>query len=188
LLSISGCVMLLFTSFVLPTVSRRSKFWMFRVGTLGSIPVVLSMPFVALLNRLVLQHMAPNWHNAILWTLMPLTNILKSVCACFAFGAVMIQVNHSVHDEYLGAVNGLGQSMAALARAVGPAMGGALWSMSTKHHFVYLNFIVAACVFVLCLYLNQLMPASLDFKKRVPKRLRGLKTSGGGGEGPAIFH
>lgn len=188
LLSISGCVMLLFTSFVLPIVSRRSKFWMFRVGTWGAIPVALCFPFVALLNRKVLSALSPSWHSGILWTVLPMVTVLKNVFACFSFGAVMIQVNHSVHDEYLGAVNGLGQSLAALARAIGPALGGALWSVSTKHHFVYLNFIVAACVYLFLLYLNQLMPPSLDFKKKIPKRLRGLKKSGDGGAGAPIFH
>ena len=41
-------------------------------------------------------------------------------------------INNSVFDEALGAVNGLGQSMASLARAIGPAFGGLLWSISEK--------------------------------------------------------
>ena len=44
----------------------------------------------------------------------------------------MIMINNSVFDEALGAVNGLGQSMASLARAIGPAFGGLLWSISEK--------------------------------------------------------
>jgi len=168
LLSISGCVMLVFTSVVLPGLSRHSKFWMFRVGTIGCVPVALSLPFIALLNRVWWSSFSPSVHYVVLWTVLPIVNVLKSVFTCFAFSAVMIQVNHSVYDEYLGAVNGLGQSLAALARAVGPALGGALWSVSTRHHFVYLNFIVAALSFLFCLYLNQLLPASIDFKKKRP--------------------
>lgn len=179
LLSISGCVMLIFTSYFLPIISRRSKFWMFKVGVLGSVPVALSLPFIALLNRNVLSSLSDTAHWWVLWTLLPLVNVCKSVFACLAFGAVMIQVNHSVHDEYLGAVNGLGQSLAALARAIGPALGGALWSLSTRHHFVYLNFIVTAAAFTFCLYLNQLLPPSLDYKKRV----RNAKNAGKAGEG-----
>jgi MFS family permease len=110
---------------------------------------------------------------------------MKSVFTCFAFSAVMIQVNHSVHDEYLGAVNGLGQSLAALARAIGPALGGAMWSISTKHHFVWLNFIVICCSFMVCLYLNQLLPASLDFKKKARKGQRAGDADGMSGEGGA---
>jgi hypothetical protein len=185
LLSISGGVMLLFTSFILPVMSRRSKFWMFRVGTIGVIPVAASMPVIALLNRTVWSHYSPAVHGWLLWTILPTINVLKSVFTCFAFSAVMIQVNHSVHDEYLGAVNGLGQSLAALARAIGPALGGAMWSISTKHHFVWLNFIVICCSFLVCLYLNQLLPASLDFKKKVRNGKQTGDADGTSGEGGA---
>lgn len=44
----------------------------------------------------------------------------------------MIMINNSVFDESLGKVNGLGQSMAALARTIGPALGGLLWSISVE--------------------------------------------------------
>ena len=192
LLSISGCVMLLFTSFVLPVLSKRSKFWMFKVGTIGSIPVTILFPLIALMNRTMWANMGETAHTWLLWTILPLVTVLKSVFVCFAFSAVMIQVNHSVTDEYLGAVNGLGQSMAALARAIGPALGGALWSLSVHHHFVYLNFIVTALAFCFCLYLNQLLPASLDFKKQV-KNKKLLSSSSenendDSGSSPPIFH
>ena len=188
LLSISGCVMLLFTSFVLPVLSKRSKFWMFRVGTIGSIPVTILFPLIALMNRTLWANMSETAHTWLLWTILPLVTVLKSVFVCFAFSAVMIQVNHSVTDEYLGAVNGLGQSMAALARAIGPALGGALWSLSVHHHFVYLNFIVTALAFCFCLYLNQLLPASLDFKKQVKNKKPLSDDSGSGSSSAPIFH
>lgn len=41
-------------------------------------------------------------------------------------------INNSVLDESLGVVNGLGQSLASLARMVGPGFGGMLWSISTE--------------------------------------------------------
>ena len=41
-------------------------------------------------------------------------------------------INNSVYDESLGKVNGLGQSMASLARTIGPAFGGLLWSFSLE--------------------------------------------------------
>jgi MFS family permease len=191
LLSISGAVMLVFTSFALPVISRHSKSWMFRVGTLGAIPVAISMPLIALINRTAWSHLDPTTHAWLLWTILPFTNVLKSVFSCIAFGAVMIQVNHCVYDEYLGAVNGLGQSMAALARAIGPALGGAMWSVSTQHHFVYLNFIVCAVLFVVCMYLNQLLPASLDFKKK-RKSKKGfddaLEEGNAAANAPQVFH
>lgn len=41
-------------------------------------------------------------------------------------------LNNSVFDESLGVVNGLGQSLASLARMVGPGFGGILWSISIE--------------------------------------------------------
>eukprot|EP01034_Spumella_vulgaris_P025841 gene25841-32338_t len=69
-----------------------------------------------------------------------LVSVAKSVMGCISFTAVMLQVNHSVYDEHLGAVNGLGQSLASLSRAVGPAIG--------------------------VLYINSILPPSLDIKKK----------------------
>lgn len=74
------------------------------------------------------------------------------------------QVNHSVEEEYLGAVNGLGQSMAALARAIGPALGGALWSISIKTENVFINFTAVVCLLCVCGTINRRLPASIDKK------------------------
>ena len=41
-------------------------------------------------------------------------------------------INNSVLDESLGVVNGLGQSLASLARMIGPGFGGILWSISME--------------------------------------------------------
>jgi MFS family permease len=91
-LSISGVVMLVFSSYFLPVISRQSKAWMFNVGAIGGIPIALSMPFFALINKSILVHLDSSLHFWILWTVLPLLNILKSVFMCLAFGAVMIQV------------------------------------------------------------------------------------------------
>jgi hypothetical protein len=47
-----------------------------------------------------------------------------------SFTAVFIMVNNSCPSASLGAVNGMAQSLSALARAVGPALAGAVWSAS----------------------------------------------------------
>ena len=78
----------------------------------------------------------------------------------------MIQINHSVMDEYLGAVNGMGQSFAALARAIGPALGGALWSIGTIHPFIFLNFIMIGVIYAICLIIDYYLPLSLDHGKQ----------------------
>ena len=159
--------MLLFTSFVLPKVASRSKKWMYEIGIIGSIPITLSWPLLATLNAKVLLHIHDNLtYLFVLWPLLLLVNICKNICACLCFTAVMIQVNHSAEEEYLGSVNGLGQSLAALARAIGPAFGGLLWSLSIQYHFVFLNFLGVIIILCFCGYINRLLPASIDFKKK----------------------
>jgi hypothetical protein len=105
---------------------------------------------------------------------------MKNVFASCSFTAVMIQVNHSVYEDYLGAVNGLGQSLAALARAIGPAFGGFLWSVSIKSRFVFLNFIGVSVLLVGCFFLNRQLPDSIDFKKK--DRRMGAKENNEEGE------
>lgn len=77
----------------------------------------------------------------------------------------MIFVNHSVEERQLGAVNGLGQMVAAGARAIGPAAGGMLWSLSAHLHFISMNFICAVGIFLLMHRIVQQLPASIDCAK-----------------------
>ena len=58
-------------------------------------------------------------------------------------------MNDSVADRHLGEVNGLGQSIGALARAVGPALGGLLWSLSRQFNFIFANFIGVATLLLI---------------------------------------
>jgi hypothetical protein len=81
-------------------------------------------------------------------------------------------------------VNGLGQSIGALARAIGPALGGytcdiyiydayvhvylpltytpthtgILWSISLEFNFIFANFIGASLLLVVCQALNSQLP------------------------------
>ena len=71
----------------------------------------------------------------------------------------------SVPSRHLGKVNGMGQMIAALARAVGPALGGAFWSVSLRHDFVFLNFLLAAACLAACQVGVSLLPASLDRRR-----------------------
>lgn len=75
-------------------------------------------------------------------------------------------MNHSVYDRHLGFVNGVGQSLASLARACGPALGGALWSLSMTTQFVFLNFIVVALILVLSQVMSSNLPAWLEMKRQ----------------------
>ena len=46
------------------------------------------------------------------------------------FVCVMCYVNNSVPNRFVGKANGISQSLAALSRAIGPPLAGAVWSWS----------------------------------------------------------
>ena len=71
----------------------------------------------------------------LLWIVLMSILSLKMIFSALAFLATMVMVNNSVSTVHLGAINGLGQTFASLARAVGPALGGALWSFSLRLPF-----------------------------------------------------
>jgi hypothetical protein len=78
----------------------------------------------------------------------------------------IIFVNHSAHDHHLGTINGIAQTVAAAARSIGPALGGALWSLSVKMHFLSINFIASMLIF-LCMHLiSYMLPTSIDSAKQ----------------------
>jgi hypothetical protein len=104
LLSISGCVMFGFTLVFLPMVAKQSKKWMLDFGCFWAIPLAFSWPLLALFSTHVLVHIKSDFVRAsILWPLLVAVSVAKSVMGCISFTAVMLQVNHSVHDEHLGA-------------------------------------------------------------------------------------
>jgi MFS family permease len=55
---------------------------------------------------------------------------LRSVVANNSFTSSMVLVNESAPPGSIGAVNGAGQTLASLARAVGPAAAGGLWALA----------------------------------------------------------
>ena len=133
------------------------KATLFLIASVGSIPAVLFWPVIALFNYRILSHWRDNG-NTTMWGLLLAAAILKNIFASMHFTAMMIQVNDSVADKNLGAINGLGQSIGALARAVGPALGGILWSVSMDFGLIFLNFIGASALLIVCQVLNSQLP------------------------------
>lgn len=61
------------------------------------------------------------------WAVLYAAMMVKSAAGCAAFTGSMIMVNALPPADQLGQVNGVGQSLASLARGGGPAAGGMLW-------------------------------------------------------------
>lgn len=165
ILSLSGAVMLLFNILILPTLGGYSKLWLYKATNLVAIPFTLAWPTAGLINEYMVAHGHWQRKSVVMYGMLLVTSSIKNSLAVMTFTAIIILVNHSVPSRYLGKVNGLGQSFAALARALGPALGGVLWSISMKNDFVWLNFIFASSMLAIGQCIVQLLPERLDRKR-----------------------
>jgi hypothetical protein len=165
-LSSGAAGMMFLTVVCLPLTEGVSNKWLSFMSLGVSIPLELVYPLIAILNNEVLSGVNKTEHMWLLFPMLMFFTAVRNYFTCLAFTSSIMMVNHSVYDEYLGAVNGLGQSLGALARSAGPAVGGLLWSLGTKYHFVYLNFIAVTLLYLLNMYVSDLVPQSLDYKKK----------------------
>ncbi|KAK1225883.1 hypothetical protein PQX77_011154 [Marasmius sp. AFHP31] len=71
---------------------------------------------------------------------------IRYCATTFAFTAIAILINSMTPLESVGYANGIAQSIASLARCVGPILGGSLWSLSTEANpsRFYLSFVTCA--------------------------------------------
>jgi MFS family permease len=167
LLSTAGGVMLLFTSLLLPLLASMGKKWLFRTSVCFALPIAFAYPLLA---TALAQHPSLQTHSDLIFAALLLITVVKNMTACCSFTASMIIINNSVERGNLGKVNGLGQAVAALSRAVGPALGGALWSFSLQTHFIWANFLAVFCGLVCCVVVIAFIPDSLDSQKKSSKQ------------------
>jgi hypothetical protein len=80
-------------------------------------------------------------------------------------------INNSAAEKDLGLVNGFGQSLASAARCIGPAIGGALWSLSVRSHFIFLNFIFVQLLLVWAVIMGSYLPPSIDYGEALDSSL-----------------
>jgi hypothetical protein len=76
-------------------------------------------------------------------------------------------INNSAPEADLGLVNGFGQSLASAARCLGPAIGGALWSLSVRSRFIYLNFLFVQLLLLCAITMGSYLPAAIDYGEGV---------------------
>lgn len=93
-----------------------------RLGLYQSAPAALLVPAASLFAGRMLPSQAA----------MFLAMAAKAVSGTNAFTGCLIIVNAAAPPDALGAVNGVGQSLASLVRALGPALGGLSWALSLQ--------------------------------------------------------
>jgi len=161
-LSMSGAVMLVFNVLVLPRLGTMSKLRLYKMTNICAVPWTLAWPLVGSFNRHVIDSGYWGPKCGATYAMLLIISSVKNSLGVMTFTAIIILINNSVPSAYLGKVNGLGQSFAALARAAGPALGGALWSMSLKHETIYLNFLVTSALLLLGQGIVSLLPERID--------------------------
>eukprot|EP01104_Vermistella_antarctica_P003012 TRINITY_DN1318_c0_g1_i2.p1 TRINITY_DN1318_c0_g1~~TRINITY_DN1318_c0_g1_i2.p1 ORF type:complete len:745 (-),score=181.09 TRINITY_DN1318_c0_g1_i2:1897-4131(-) len=158
-LGCGGAALFAYNLFLFPILSARfSNFACYRVGLAATVPLFLVIPF----TNFILTRIGA----LVMWPVLVSTLILRILFASTTFVPVMVFVNNSVPTHNLGTVNGVGQACASLARAIGPALGGAIWSMSESIRQVpghqYILFVAVAACIVATLLLSYRLPPSLE--------------------------
>ncbi|GAB5591317.1 hypothetical protein Unana1_06217 [Umbelopsis nana] len=130
-LALMGIVQLVAQFLLYPMINARiSTMTLYRWSLALYIPLYMSCP--------VISHYGYVWGEAgdqWVWYLMLISLTVRFTLSTFSYTAVMLMVNNSAPVEKLGTVNGVGQTSVSFVRAVGPALGGSLWSFSLTSGF-----------------------------------------------------
>ncbi|KNE54029.1 hypothetical protein AMAG_00029 [Allomyces macrogynus ATCC 38327] len=172
-LAVMGCMEFVLQLTAYPAVARRFTLRKVYAWALVGYPVAYAMfPMVAMVLG------ARDWgvyHDAVLWTGVLFALGARLVCCVMGFTAVMVMINNSAPTEYLGRVNGLGQTAAAAVRGIGPALGTTVfaWSLSSGLSFPLdheLIWVLLASVCVVQVAHAMLLPESLNRKHAGARR------------------
>lgn len=155
-LAVGGVATLIVSVFIVPPTERRiGALSIYRIGLMGCLPLFSLLWVVGVVWPLV-----PTWVG---WAVMMLCICCKNTCFSFAFCGAMVMISNSADAANLGSVNGLGQTFASFARAAGPTICGALWSLSMRLRFTPLAFLVTGFVCAIALLLSLWLPQSLRY-------------------------
>lgn len=107
------------------------------------------------------------------WVVLVLNFALNQMWQVMALTAVMALINNSCFPSVRGTVNGIAQTMASAARAIGPTLGGFLyaWSQSNGLGWPFdLRFLwnVLTLFLLLAILETSLLPLSINVKKVAP--------------------
>ncbi|KAJ3321366.1 hypothetical protein HDV06_004351 [Boothiomyces sp. JEL0866] len=134
---------------------KMSKEAMFRLASVLICFFAAALPFCSNFARYIITGEYYTDDQKIkVYILLQILLCGKTIASVLGYIPVMIMVNDSApNDRSLGTVHGIGQIAAAVARSIGPATGGALWSWTVSnglsfpfdYHFTFI------CVGVLAL-------------------------------------
>lgn len=104
------------------------------------------------------------------WAVVLLALLAMIVSRASTFTSIMVMVNNSALPETRGLVNGIGQSLVAIARSIGPTNGALLfaWSESNGLNWplnYHLSFELCFVVSMIILLVSLLLPKTIEKKR-----------------------
>ncbi|KAL6049513.1 protein ZINC INDUCED FACILITATOR-LIKE 1-like [Balamuthia mandrillaris] len=160
--SISGLMMAFFQLVLYPRLANRfGPLFMFRASVICVIPIVLFFPNLNLIARHIPD---ARW---LLWMVLVTSVSVRYMSSVSCFISISIMISNSAPNAKLGAVNGLGQSLASLGRTVGPTVAGVTFSWSLSNgigfpfDFRFAYFVLA----LLCLFgvlISLVLPSTIN--------------------------
>mmetsp|Transcript_8612 Transcript_8612/g.12706 ORF Transcript_8612/g.12706 Transcript_8612/m.12706 type:complete len:459 (+) Transcript_8612:2451-3827(+) len=160
--TLSGFFLCFFSLFIVPMIvqkvgSRKASIY----GALAHVPI---LPLYPLLSYLSSKSWAP-----LRYFLVGCMILVRMASGQVTFTPVIIMVNNSVTPKNMGKINGIGQSLVAMTRTLGPSSAGFLFSLSTHVPYfpfnIYFVFILVAFIQILLASMLYLLPSSIDHPK-----------------------
>ncbi|KAJ3313769.1 hypothetical protein HDV04_001573 [Boothiomyces sp. JEL0838] len=138
-LSLTGFSQVFSLLVIYPLLEKRwSKIQMFKYSCIMIAVFSAALPYCSDYARAIVDgYYTPN-QKILIFVLLQLILIGKTVSAVLGYIPIMVLVNDSApNSRSLGTVHGLAQVAAAFTRTVGPWSGGALWSWSLLNPFPF---------------------------------------------------
>ncbi|KAI8914309.1 major facilitator superfamily domain-containing protein [Gorgonomyces haynaldii] len=112
---------------IYPAVAKiATPFTLFWIPCLGMCLSAFGFPFIS-------SYLSQGDARSYLWPVLIVIFTIRTVMDNFGFTSVMILISESARPGQLGLVNGIGQSLAALSRTIGPALAGSMWAWSNTN-------------------------------------------------------
>ncbi|OZJ03734.1 hypothetical protein BZG36_04148 [Bifiguratus adelaidae] len=125
-LSLMGLIQLVAQFGLYPRLTKHvSTMRLYRWSLIWYIPVYVACPLISKVATVKDVGI-----DLAVWWLTVLNLTVRFCLTTISYTAVMLMVNNSAPPEMLGTVNGIGQTSVSFVRAIGPALGGSIWSWS----------------------------------------------------------
>jgi len=155
----SGVVLITYQLTIFTWMANRfGLITLFRTSALMACVIFLITPVSGLVRKI---------SDKLGWAVLLTALLARTIAGCGCFTCVMVLVNNSASSaSQRGKVNGVGQTFASLARGLGPAIAGTLWSVSVRFYKVpghqWLPFILASAGAFMCWLLSFRLSPSIE--------------------------